>query len=151
MQDGRPLAWSYPFLDDVYGALPSAAEHTALKEAFFQPQRKSSTSSDLAPVQIPPAPTPAAEPQLLPALLPLAGLQVLHVAPLGQVGGGPLRLSSEDTCFPVGRGCVGVGRVEQNGWRGSVYGAGVGRGGLPPGREGNKRTGALSHALFIRK
>ncbi|CAG11503.1 unnamed protein product, partial [Tetraodon nigroviridis] len=32
-----PIGSSYP-LDDVYGALPSAAEHTALKEAFFQPK-----------------------------------------------------------------------------------------------------------------
>ena len=32
-----PIGSSYP-LDDVCGALPSAAEHTALKEAFFQPK-----------------------------------------------------------------------------------------------------------------
>lgn len=112
-----PIGSSYP-LDDVYGALPSAAEHTALKEVFFQLQRKSSTSSDPTPFQPPhptPSPNPAAEPQLLPALLPLAAVQVLHVAQLGQVGGGPLPLSSEDTCFPVGCGCVGVGRVEHMG------------------------------------
>lgn len=110
-----PIGSSYP-LDDVCGALPSAAEHTALKEAFFQPKRKSSTSSD--PRSLPKkhsSPPSAADPQLLPARFPLAAVQVLHVARLGQVGGGPPPLSSEDTCFPEGCGCVGVGRVEQRG------------------------------------
>lgn len=97
-----PIGSSYP-LDDVCGALPSAAEHTALKEAFFQPKRKSSASSD--PRSLPKkhsSPPSAADPQLLPARFPLAAVQVLHVARLGQVGGGPPPLSSEDTCFPVG-------------------------------------------------
>lgn len=34
-----PIGSSYP-LDDVYGALPSAAEHTALKEVFFPTHEK---------------------------------------------------------------------------------------------------------------
>lgn len=53
-----PIGSSYP-LDDVCGAVPSAAEHTALKEAFFQPKGKSSTSSDPAPAL---APTPSPSP-----------------------------------------------------------------------------------------
>lgn len=59
VQDGCLLASSYS-LDDVYGALPSAAVHTALKEAFFQPKGKSSRSSDPAPSLVstlPPSPT----------------------------------------------------------------------------------------------
>lgn len=35
------------------------------------------------------------------------------MAGLRQVGGAAPALSSEDTCFPVGSGCVSVGRVEQ--------------------------------------
>lgn len=62
-----PIGSSYP-LDDVYGALPSAAEHTALKEAFFQLKRKSSTRSDPAPVQ--PLPPPPARLQNPSSFLP---------------------------------------------------------------------------------
>lgn len=59
-----PIGSRYP-LDDVYGALPSAAEHTALKEAFFQPKGKSSTSSDPAP-SLAPTPSPSPTSSFLP-------------------------------------------------------------------------------------
>lgn len=50
-------------LDDVYGALPGAAEHTALKEAFFQAQRKSSRARTPLPSQKQsPAPPPLQTP-----------------------------------------------------------------------------------------
>lgn len=141
-----PIGSSYP-LDDVCGAVPSAAEHTALKEAFFQPKGKSSMSSDPAPSL---APTPSPSPhQLLPALLPLALVQVLHVAGLGQVGGGPLVLSSEETCFSVGRERVGVGRVEQKGGGVHLFHLFGGWVKSSHWRGGNKSTGALSHAPVL--
>lgn len=60
-----PVGSSYP-LDDVYGALPGAAEHTALKEAFFQPKGKSSPSSDPAP-SLAPTPSPSPTGSFLPS------------------------------------------------------------------------------------
>lgn len=143
-----PIGSSYP-LDDVCGELSSAAEHTALKEAFFQ--RKSSTSPDPTPFQknttapAPPSRPTAADPQLLPACFPWPQSKCFMWLWLGQVGGGPPPLSSEDTCFPVGWGCVGVGGVEQRG--GGVQWGGWGLV-MPLGRGGNKGTGALSHALI---
>lgn len=75
------------------------------KRPFFNPSESHPLTWTLLhskPPPLFPSPHTAAEPQRLPALLPLAALQVLHVAQLGQVGGGPPPLSSEDTCFPLG-------------------------------------------------
>lgn len=129
MQDGRPLARVTLWMMCMEHCLVQLSTLHS-KRPFFNPRE----SHPLARTPLPsnsPSPTPAAEPQLLPALLPLAVVQLLHVARLGQVGGGPLPLSSEDTCFPVGIGCVGVGRVEQRGGGVQFMGWGVE---LPPGR-----------------
>lgn len=145
-----PIGSSYP-LDDV---LPGAAEHTALKEPFFQRKGKSSTRSDphSLPKHPPPPPPPpcAADPQLLPACFPLAGLQVLHVAATGAGWRwAPPPLCPQKTLvFQWDEGVLVLA-----GWSRGVEGVermGV-RGGQPPGRAGNKRTSALSHALLFWK
>lgn len=131
--------------DDVYGPLPGAAEHTALKEAFFQAQRKSSRARTPLPSQKhSPAPPHCSPPAPSCALLPLATVQVLHVAVVGRLKVPP-PLSSLDTCFPVGLGCVAVGRVEQG--TGGVQWTGWGSR-LPPGTAANKTARALSHGLL---
>ena len=81
---------SYP-LDDVRGALPGAAEHTALKEPFFFGPRESHLLAR-TPSPFPekhPSPPFCCRPPAPSCLLPLAADQVLHVAGLGQVGGRP--------------------------------------------------------------
>lgn len=78
------------------------------------------------------------------ALLPLATVQVLHVAVAGRLKVPP-PLSSLDTCFPAGLGCVSVGMVEQR--TGGVQWTGQGSR-LPPGIAAYKRARALSHGLL---
>lgn len=122
-----PIGSSYP-LDDVYGALPSAAEHTALKEAFFQPKRKSSTSSDPAPFQLPfPHPgcrTPAPSCPASPGCSPTASC--------GSTGAGwrwtPAPVLRRHL-FSSGIRVCWCWQGGAEGWRGSVYGVG---GGIAP-------------------
>lgn len=57
-----PIGLSYPFLDDVCGALPSAAEHTALKEAFFNPRESHPLAWTLLSSKFPQPPAPSPHP-----------------------------------------------------------------------------------------
>lgn len=122
----------------------SAAEHTALKEAFLQPQRKSSTNSDprkKTPLHPPLLQTPSS---FLPTSLWLDS-RCFMWHDWGRLEVGPHPCPQKTLVFQWHEGSVGVGRVEQ-------WGGGAQRmkgGSLPPGRGGNKRRGALSHALFV--
>lgn len=138
-----PIGSSYP-LDDVYGALPSAAEHTALKEAFFQPKGKSSTGWDPA-LSLAPTPSPSPTSSFLPCF-PWPWSKCFMWPGWGRSEVDPRPLSSEETCFSAGRERVGVGRVEQ--WGGGVHLFG-GWVESSHGRGGNKRAGALSHAPVL--
>lgn len=98
-----------------------AAEQTALKEPFFSTSEK--VVHQLRPRSCSQkkkkSPRPfAADPLLLPACF--SWLQTKRFMWLDW--GWPPPLTSEDTCFPVGWGRVGVGRVEQG-----VEGVSVGR------------------------
>lgn len=109
-----------------------------LKEAFFQPRGKSSTSSDPAPSRAPTRPRPPTPPthQLLPAPLP--------PGPGPSASCGPDRAGSEvDTLAPVLRrdlffswtGACWYWRGGAEGWRGSFISfsfGGKGMGGLVP-------------------
>lgn len=146
VQDGCPLAQVTIWMMCMERCLAQLSTLHS-KNPFFKPRE----SHPLARTPLPSKKTPkpllpphCCRPPAPSCLLPLAELQVLHVAVTGAGWRWPPPLSSEDTCFPVGWGCVGVGRLEQRG-------GGVQRmGGLemPLGRSGNKRTRALSHALF---
>lgn len=99
VQDGCPLARVTLWMMCMEHCLVQLSTLHS-KRPFFNSRESRPLARTPLPSNPPSSPDPAAEPQLLPALLPLAAVQVLHVAQLGQVGGGPL--SSEDTCFPVG-------------------------------------------------
>lgn len=122
-----PIGSSYP-LDDVCGALPSAAEHTALKEAFFQLKRKSSTSSDPTPFQPPPPPQPGCR---TPAPSCPASPGCSPSASCGSTGAGwrwtPVLRRH---LFSSGMRVCWCWQGGAHGWRGSVYGVGGGTGPL---------------------
>lgn len=116
------------------------AERCLVQLSTLHTQRALFLTHQLGPRSLP-DPPPAADPQLLPACFPWPRSNCFMWLDRGRLEVGPRPSASEDTCFPVGRGCVGIGRVEQ-------WGGGVRVGDGPPGREGNKRKRALSHALF---
>lgn len=139
-----PIGSSYP-LDDVYVALPCAAEHTALKEAFFLNPRE---SHPLARTPLPSkktlVPPPlCCRPQLLPARFPWLQPKCLMWLDWDRLETGPHLYPQKTLVFQWDEGVLvlaGWSRGEEgfNWW-----------GELAPGRGGNKRTRALSHALFL--
>lgn len=97
-------------LDDVYGALSCSWAHCTQRTLF---SNHPVARTPLPTLKTPPSPFLAADPHLLPVLCFPWPLSKCFMWPR-QVEGGPPPLSSQDTCFPVGPGCVAVGRVEQS-------------------------------------
>lgn len=146
-----PIGLSYPFLDDVYGALPSAAEHTALKEAFFNPRESHPLARTLLPSKFPRPPPRLQNPSSFLPCFPWPASKCFMWLHWGRLEVDPCACPQKTLVFQWDEGVLVLAGWSRMGGGVQFMGLGWGWGGLPPGREGNKRTGAFSHALFIRK